>query len=234
MVHAIEKVGIGSDALVADLTITEYGERMGLHIQFPDRFSVNPGDGHTLALRFGCFNSVDGSTRFRAVLGWLRFVCSNGMVVGSAHSDYKRRHNQTLQIGEIQSILDQGLALAAAEKGNLKNWIETTLDEKAFIRWVDGMVADKWGVKAATRLFHIARTGKDVEVVPFTKKLPPSEKEIHPGKSVPGSSEPAENLYAVSQVLTWLAGQRREVEDQLAWQRDVPELMQGLVKCSGI
>jgi hypothetical protein len=49
------------------------------------------------------------------------------------------------------------------------------------------------------------------------------------GNSVPGSSNPAKNLYDVSQVLTWLAGQRNDVEEQLNWQRDVPALMAALI-----
>jgi len=136
------------------------------------------------------------------------------MVVGTARTDYKRRHD----------ILDQGVALALTEKEHLRSWLETQLVPDRFSQWVDGMVADKWGVKAA----------KDVEVVPFTERRPPSEKEVRQCDYVPGSSEPVKNLYAASQVLTWLAGQRREVEDQLAWQRDVPELMQGLARMSAV
>jgi hypothetical protein len=75
-----------------------------LHLQFPDAYTINPGDGHQLALRLGVFNSVDGSTRFRAVLGWLRFICSNGMVIGPAQNDYKRRHNQTLVITDMNEL----------------------------------------------------------------------------------------------------------------------------------
>ena len=64
--------------------------------------------------------------------------------------------------------------------------------------------------------------------MPFTKKALPSEKEVEKGSPVPGSSAPVKNLYAVSQVLTWLAGQRHDVEEQLLWQREVPELMAAL------
>jgi len=36
VVHALAMQGLSENSLVADLTITEYGERMGVHIQFPD------------------------------------------------------------------------------------------------------------------------------------------------------------------------------------------------------
>ncbi len=75
IIKAVRKINIDPSQITAELKITEYAERVGLHIQFPDEYSIDPGDGNTLALRLGCFNSVDGSTRFRAVLGWLRFVC---------------------------------------------------------------------------------------------------------------------------------------------------------------
>ena len=230
IVSAVEKVGINPNQVKAELQMTQYGERVGLHIQFPDRYSIDPGDQQKLALRLGCFNSVDGSTRFRAVLGWLRFVCSNGMVVGSAQNDYKRRHNQTLVIDDVNALLTQGIELAIADKANLERWCNTGLHKDKLKSWIDGQVAGKWGVKAATRAFHIATSGKDVEIKPFAKKALPSEKEVEMGNQVPGSSEPAKNLYDVSQVLTWLAGQRNDVEEQLNWQRDVPELMAALGK----
>lgn len=230
IINAVERVGIASDSVNAELKMTQYGERIGLHIQFPDSYSIDPGDGHTLALRLGVFNSVDGSTRFRSVLGWLRFVCSNGMVVGSAQNDYKRRHNQTLVIEDMNDLLTQGIELAIVDKENLERWCKTELDKAKLTSWINGHVSEKWGVKAATRAFHIAKSGKDVKVVAFAKKALPSEKEVEEGESVPGSSNPAKSLYDVSQVLTWLAGQRNDVEEQLNWQRDVPGLMADLVK----
>jgi len=37
-------------------------------------------------------------------------------------------------------------------------------------------------------------------------------------------------MFASSQVLTWLASQRRDIKDQLRWQGDVPDLMRALTK----
>ncbi len=50
-------------------------------------------------MRLECFNSVNGSTRFRALLGWFRFICSNGMVIGVIRSDVLRRHVGDLGLG---------------------------------------------------------------------------------------------------------------------------------------
>ncbi len=229
IINALNMVNIKQEQVKAELQMTQYGERVGLHIQFPDSYSIDPGDGNKLALRLGVFNSVDGSTRFRAVLGWLRFVCSNGMVVGSAQNDYKRRHNQTLVIDDVNDLLTQGIELAVADKKNLERWRNTAFHKDKLTSWIDDQVAGKWGVIAATRAFHIATSGKDIKIVPFAKKALPSKKEVQMGNLVPGSSNPAKNLYDVSQVLTWLAGQRNDVEEQLNWQRDVPALMTALI-----
>jgi len=228
VINALKNVDIDPEDVTAELQITKYGERVGLHIQFPDQYTIEPRTGDKLALRLGVFNSVDGSTRFRAVLGWLRFVCSNGMVVGSAQNDYKRRHNQTLVIDDVNALLTEGIELAVADKINLEHWCKTKVDSDKLTSWIDNQVADKWGVIAATRAFHIATSGKDIKVVPFAKKALPSEKEVEMGDAVPGSEQPANNLYDVSQVLTWLCGQRNDVEEQLNWQREVPALMTAL------
>jgi hypothetical protein len=150
------------------------------------------------------------------------------MVVGSAQNDYKRRHNQTLVIDDVNALLTEGIELAVADKINLEHWCKTKVDSDKLTSWIDNQVADKWGVIAATRAFHIATSGKDIKVVPFAKKALPSEKEVEMGDVVPGSEQPANNLYDVSQVLTWLCGQRNDVEEQLNWQREVPALMTAL------
>jgi hypothetical protein len=134
--------------------------------------------------------------------------------MSSAQNDYKRRHNQTLVIEDMNDLLTQGIELVIADKINLDHWHKTELQPDKLTSWIDGQVA---GEMAATRAFHIATSGKDVEIKPFAKKAPPSEKEAEIGVQVPDSSNPAINLYDVSQVLTQLAGQRNDVEKQLNW-----------------
>ena len=90
--RALKAVNIAPDKVHAELTITEYGERMALSLYLPEKYSFDPGDGHPMALRLECFNSVDGSSRFRVLMGWFRFVCSNGLIIGVTHADVRRRH----------------------------------------------------------------------------------------------------------------------------------------------
>jgi len=67
--QALEKAEISPEEVKAELKITEYGERMALSLYLPKKYSFDPGDGHPLDMRLECFNSVDGSTRFRALMG---------------------------------------------------------------------------------------------------------------------------------------------------------------------
>ena len=53
---------IPESAVKAQLTISEYGERMGLSVFLPEEYDFDPGDGHPMALRLECVNSVEGST----------------------------------------------------------------------------------------------------------------------------------------------------------------------------
>ena len=42
---------------------------------------------------------------------------------------------------------------------------------------------------------------------------------------VPGVDAPARNLFGVSQVLSWIAGQRAEVSEDLEWRSQVYDLI---------
>jgi len=119
--------------------------------------------------------------------------------------------------------------MAVADQANLERWNKTAINLELLTSWIDYCVADRWGVQSATRVFFIATTGHDVKTFPFGKKSLPSEKPIIIGNVVPGSSSPAQTVYDVSQVLSWLAGQRRCVEEQLNWQRDIPGLVTALI-----
>jgi hypothetical protein len=55
-------------------------------------------------MRLECFNSVDGSTKFQAFMGWYRFVCSNGLIVGITQVDMRRRHIWGLDILDISLL----------------------------------------------------------------------------------------------------------------------------------
>ena len=62
---------------------TVHGERARFSLIFPadDRFTMKLADGDEMRFRIEIFNSVEGSCRLMVVAGWLRFVCSNGLIL---------------------------------------------------------------------------------------------------------------------------------------------------------
>jgi hypothetical protein len=226
--RALEETGIAVADVTANLKITEYGERIALSLFLPQKFRFDPGDGNAMALRFECFNSVDCSSRFRAFVGWFRFVCSNGLVIGVTRSDIHRRHVGDLRLEDVGMVLKAGIKEAENDRTNLQKWMKTPIKMERIGPWASKDVRDTWGFKAATRAFHIARSGKDVEIVGQYKGQSPTTIGIQELKPVPGSQKGCGNLFDVSQVLAWLAKERNDVQEQIEWREQIPRLLQSL------
>ncbi len=80
---------------------TIHGERAHFSIILPpeEHFTHTVGTvGNTDEMRFRIevFNSVDGSCRLMAIAGWLRFVCTNGLIIGTALMQLQQQHRQQL------------------------------------------------------------------------------------------------------------------------------------------
>jgi len=226
--RAIAVAGVKPEEVRAELDITEYGERMALSLYLPKKYSYTPADDHPMDLRLECWNSVDGSTRFRALMGWLRLVCSNGLVIGVTRSDIRRRHSGDFCIEDIGAVLQAGLCDAENEKRNFEEWRKATINPSCFLPWVEGDLKRAWGFKAAARAFHIARCGCDVDVCGPYKDNTPSTVPVRMANLVPGSPCESRTLYDVSQILAWLAKERRDLQEQLEWREQIPALIQSL------
>ncbi len=230
--EALRAVGIAKikqTDIQAELDITEYGERMRLGLIFPEQYNMQVKDD-VMGLRLECFNSVEGSMKFMSVIGWLRFVCSNGLIIGVADTYYKSRHNRFMELTDIAAVIKEGIEATTNEKKLLQKWQKRSLPDEKFKKWTDDYLAKKWGVKAAVRTWHITRSGVDVEMADPFEKGKATEKSIIWGKKVPGAVLPGDNVYAVSQSLSWLAKERRDVQEQLEWKQQIPELIDKLNK----
>ena len=75
-----------------------------------------------MALTFECYNSVDRTVPLFAVLGWFRFVCSNGLAIGTTHARVRQRHRPPLDIEEFEPVLAQGLEAAKADCDAMRGW----------------------------------------------------------------------------------------------------------------
>ena len=106
--------GIEATNLRYEVGLSELGEWMNLRIYLPDTYSFTDESKNELALRLECFNSVDGSSRLVILFGWLRFVCTNGLVIGETKIEIKERHGYGLDLGSISERIQPALEAVVA------------------------------------------------------------------------------------------------------------------------
>jgi hypothetical protein len=110
-----------------------------------ERFRLELGVKDAMRFRIELFNSVEGSCRSMAVAGWLRFVCYNGVIVGTALMHLKQQHRQQLQIEELGRLLREAIQFVGKDKETFDQWHSGVLDSHVLVRWVDREVREIWG-----------------------------------------------------------------------------------------
>jgi hypothetical protein len=201
---------------------------MLLRARLPRGLAYHPPDGHAMALTFECFNSVDGSVPLFAVMGWLRFVCGNGMAIGTVHARTRRYHKARLNTEELLPVLTAGIEAAKRDRARLDALARAQVTRAALREWVDGPVSRAWGPFAATRVYWIATTGFDGDPRRKPARVPPHVRHIDNPRAVPGQIPGPEDRYAVAQALAWVARQRREIGESLRFRDEIEELMDQL------
>ncbi len=227
-VKALHDAEITTDGITADLALTQYGERMHLCLYLPKEYDFDPDDGHKMKIRLECLNSVDGNSRFRALMGWLRQVCSNGMTVGVEKKLLLRRHTGDMDIADIKSILTAGLEDALKDQKLFYKWSRIKVSDEKLTAWIEKPLQETWGFKAAARAYHISQTGHDAELIPVFEKQRPSLAQLKLAQPVPGCPQKSINLFDINQILAWLAKERRDLQEQLQWRQQIPGLMEKL------
>jgi hypothetical protein len=211
-----------SSTLRCDVMLSEYGGRMKIRVHLPA--DIKPPDGDEIRPTLECLNSVDGSRPLQIYLGWFRFICENGLVVGVEFARLRRRHVRSLQLPEVAQAVSDSIARLSRDAAILERWWNTPVSPANVRKWIDGPIAQRWGAEAAARVLNIAQTGHDCRVR-VRRGMTPSRLPVQKGEPVPGSAPPNGNLYRLSQVLAVVAHRRREVEavhDRVA---DIPVLM---------
>lgn len=223
----LKRAGIEPDAIPVQLQISEYGTRMALRATLPEEFAFDAADGYRMALTFECLNSVDKTVPLFAAVGWFRFICSNGLIVGTTCASVRQRHSPALRIDEFSAVLATGVESAMQDRAAFLAWRSTAITDDRLAWWVDGPVASAWGPFAASRVYGIASTGYDGK--PAMKNVPPHERTLTKRFAVPGSSIPCSEAYGIAQALAWVAARRTDVAQRLQWRSEIQRLMNELV-----
>jgi hypothetical protein len=226
--QGIADVGIKIADLRAELGMTELGEWMNLRVYFPEAYSFNGEAGDKMDLRLECFNSVDGSSRLIVLFGWVRLVCTNGLVIRETVTEIRDVHNQYLTLASVGDAISRGFSMIDADLDRVATWRRTKVEQNRIVPWADTRVTKAFGAKAACRVFNICASGHDVELVDPFASGPASAKPVKQTQRVPGSPLRSDNLFDVAQALSWVASRRKNPDERIAWQRQIPTLLSEL------
>ena len=179
VVAGLEAAKLSWESLPTDVRITETGSRLHFTVHLPETFRAPVGDDG-LDLTIECLNSVDRSWAFRVGMGWIRLVCGNGLFVGRVTAMMRRPHVETLHVEHIPSLIARGFAAAEVDAARWRARAQATVSRAALESWADTVVTNKWGVQAAARTLHIARTGHDGRFCTPAEKAPASRRAMVP------------------------------------------------------
>ena len=227
--EALLALEISAGELSAELRLSDYQERMHLRFVLP-RFDFNPGDGQPMLLVLNCLNSVDKSLALEISIGWYRRICSNGMMGLVERSRLRRVHISSIDPADILEYLREEFDLVPNERELYADWLGADISSETITDWADGPLAKAWGPHAAARTLNILRSGHDGRIIDRLEKQRPSERFVEKGQKVPGTFPPVTNPFHISQSLSWIAGHRTSVQDQIEWLKSIPGLMQSLLK----
>jgi hypothetical protein len=232
--EGIRQAGVNPVDLRCEVGLTELGEWMNLRVYLPDDRDFVPVKDDHLKLRLECYNSVDGSCRVLVLLGWLRLVCLNGLVISETKTELNDLHDARLDLARIPGIVCEAIEKVANDQARMTQWLRTAVRIDDIASWANQYVAGAWGKKAACRVFNICKSGYDVEIVDLFASAEPSEKPVRRTNRVPGSPLAASNLFDVSQALSWVATVRNNPDERLDWQSGVPNLVSKFGQLVGV
>lgn len=226
--EGLARCGVNRDEIRPELGLSTLGEWMNLRLVLPARFAMKEASGHETALRLECFNSVDGSSRLLILFGWLRFVCSNGLIIGETMIEIRERHDGSLVLDEIPNRIENAFRKANSDR-DWRMYLEVgEVEEAALVTWVDQHVSPAWGKKAAARILHICRSGMDAEFEDPFAKGEASQKPMRALGAVPGSAIPAKTGFDVMQAMSFVATNRNDALERQKLLRDLDGLLEKL------
>ena len=93
---------------------------------FPEH-QVEIANGDKVSFELRAANSYDGSQTFGLMAGGFRYACFNGMVIGSAMANIKKKHTRHLDIEEVLRSLDTAMGKYQENTELWQKWARTTI-----------------------------------------------------------------------------------------------------------
>jgi hypothetical protein len=218
-------IDLKEENIDATCGLSELGEWMNLRLYFPEEYDHISRDKSRLRLRLECFNSVDGSARLVILLGWYRIICANGMIIGESKAEFQDVHDGGLDISEIPKVIAKGMRAVNKDRLRMKAWENNRVTDESLKLWVNGPLSDKWGKKAASRVYWICLEGHDTCWENPFQQGTATEKQVKRINPVPGSQVPCDNVYSVAQSMAWVSTNTNNLQRRTEMQLETPKLL---------
>ena len=215
----------------ATLALTDFGARMALSVDLPQRFDHDPGDGQALGLRLLCSNAVNGGG-LRLLMTWHRRVSDSSIAVGTSRLEYRLAHRLPARLCDIVPGVQTAVERAQCERLSLAQWSKKLLSRDALAAWADGPVRRMWGRRSAARVFHICMTGWDAEPAFSVERSQPTRRTMQASDPVPGAPMFAETAYDALLALAWVSRDARDAQERFDRLVEGAVLMRALLRGS--
>ncbi|MFC1882791.1 hypothetical protein ACFL2S_15035, partial [Thermodesulfobacteriota bacterium] len=154
----------------------------------------------------------------------------NGMWVADGEDRLRKIHNiDWMNRRNISEFLIERISNVSGFENFISGLIEYEITIDEIENWADDVLLKKWGKHAAARVCHIASAGYDGRVGRAPKGTPPHEYFVSSDIEVPGACAPINNLYHLSQALSWVANKRSSIEDSDSFLQNIPSLLTPLM-----
>ncbi len=209
-----------------------------LRVRLPHE--LTPDDGHRLLREVTVTNGVEGQTPLSRNVGWMRWVCRNGMSGWTKGGRWK--HVTGAGGGDrLVGRLDRQIRIATdgikPEAERFRRMLGHAISPTRLFDFCDVILRKKWGFSAACRAWHICTSGLDGAVKEPTGRQREAAREVRvndvePREAgrVPGAYAPTANAYGVGQALSWIASHDESFARRQKRVAQVADLLRRLVR----
>ena len=124
-----------------------------IRMRAPDVRKINGTVPELIAM-----NASDGSTAWRVMGGFFRFVCANGMICGDTFAEYRIRHSGPEFMTRVLASVDATLNALDTRCDALEKYSATPIDKETAFKLVSRALDARYGDERATlHLPHVSQ-----------------------------------------------------------------------------